>query len=93
MEPTNNALGAIIPSAKGRKIAYAVYSLAAFTVGNVAIYIAATTGEAPTWLIGATAVINNIAPIFGAVAIANAPATGKEAKEEIIETEGALVSE
>lgn len=93
MEPTNNALGAIIPSAKGRKIAYAVYSLAAFTVGNVAIYIAATTGEAPTWLIGATAVINNIAPIFGAVAIANAPATGKEAKAEVIETEGAIVSE
>ena len=93
MEPTNSPLGAIIPSAKGRKIAYALYALAAFVVGNVAIYIAATTGEAPTWLIGATAVINNIAPIFGAVAIANAPATGKEAKAEVIQTEGAIVSE
>lgn len=67
----NNVLGAIIPSSKGRKIAYALYSLAAFVVGNTAVYIAATTGEAPSWLIGATAVINNIAPIFGAVAIAN----------------------
>lgn len=74
----NSTLGSIIPSAFGRKIAYAVYSAVAFIVGNVAIYIAATQGTTPEWLIGAIAVVNNIAPIFGAVAIANAPTTKKE---------------
>jgi hypothetical protein len=84
-----NTIGAIIPSAKGRKIAYAVFSLVSFLVGNAAIYIAATTGQAPEWLIGATAVVNNIAPIFGAVAIANAPTTPKEVKPEPVQ--GAVV--
>ena len=78
MNPENTTLGAIIPNARGRKIAYAVFSLVSFLVGNAAIYIAATTGQAPEWLIGATAILNNVAPIFGAVAIANAPSTKKK---------------
>jgi len=84
----NDTLGAIIPSATGRKIAYAIYSLTAFLVGNATIYIAATEGTAPVWLIGLIAVVNNVAPIFGAVAIANAPTTPKPT---VIQTEGAIV--
>ena len=75
-----SSLGAIIPSAKGRKIAYAIYSLTAFLIGNAAIYYAATSDTVPMWIIGMTAVINNCAPLFGAVAIANAPTTPKEEK-------------
>lgn len=86
-------LGAIIPSAKGRKIAYAIYSAAAFLVGNAVVYLAATEGTAPAWLIGAVAVVNNIAPIFGAVAIANAPTASKEEAPTVVKTEGAIVAE
>lgn len=82
----SDTLGAIIPSARGRKIAYAVYSLAAFVVGNAVVYLAAVEGTAPTWLIGAVAVVNNVAPIFGAVAIANAPTAEKP---KVVQTEGA----
>lgn len=77
-ENVHPTLGAVIPSATGRKVAYAIYALVAFVVGNAVVFFAATQMEAPVWLIGAVAVVNNIAPVFGAVAIANAPASPKQ---------------
>lgn len=74
----NDKLGAIIPSAQGRKIAYAVYGLISFVVGNAVVFYAATSMDVPVWLIGVVAVVNNCAPLFGAVAIANAPASAKQ---------------
>ncbi len=79
-EKVHPLLGAVIPSSRGRKIAYALYGLAAFVVGNTVVYFAATQTDVPSWLIGAVAVVNNIAPVFGAVAIANIPSTPKQAK-------------
>ncbi len=80
---TTHPLGAIIPTVKGRKIAYAVYALASFLVGNAAIYLAATSSSIPMWIVGATAVINNLAPVFGAVAIANLPTGIGAAVEDV----------
>lgn len=65
-------LGAIIPTARGRKIAYAIFALISFVVGNAVVFFAATSSTIPVWLIGATAVITNSAPAFSALAIANA---------------------
>lgn len=79
-ENVHPTLGAVIPSARGRKIAYALYALTAFVVGNTVVFYAATQTDVPSWLIGAVAVVNNIAPVFGAVAIANAPTTPKAVK-------------
>lgn len=79
-ENVHPTLGAVIPSAKGRKVAYALYALVAFAVGNTVVFFAATQTDVPSWLIGAVAVVNNIAPVFGAVAIANAPSTPKKLK-------------
>lgn len=82
----DDKLGAIIPSPQGRKIAYAVYGLVSFVVGNTVVFYAATQMDVPTWLIGVVAVVNNCAPLFGAVAIANAPASPKQvAKAEGVE--------
>lgn len=82
-EVVTDQLGAIIPTARGRKIAYALYALASFIVGNTAIYLAATSSVVPMWIVGATAVINNMAPIFGAVAIANLPTGIGAAVEDV----------
>ena len=79
----SSQLGAIIPTVKGRKVAYALYALASFIVGNTAIYLAATSSTVPLWIVGATAVINNMAPIFGAVAIANLPTGIGAANEDV----------
>lgn len=65
-------LGAIIPSAKGRKIAYAVYAGASLAVTNVAVGFAALASPFPAWLTVAIAVIGNLATPFSAIAIANA---------------------
>lgn len=65
-------IGAIIPTVKGRKIAYAVFALISFIVGNAVVFCAATNGDVPVWLIGLTAVVTNSAPAFSALAIANA---------------------
>lgn len=65
-------LGAIIPSAKGRKLAYAGYMVASLAVTNTAIGFAALHAEFPAWLIVAIAVVGNLATPFGALAIANA---------------------
>ena len=74
LEPSEHStdLGAIIPTAKGRKIAYAVYAALALAVGNTAVGFAAISVEQPAWLIVASAVIANLAAPFSALAIANA---------------------
>lgn len=65
-------IGAIIPSVRGRKIAYALFALVSFLAGNAAVFCAITMDSVPVWLIGLTAVITNSAPAFAGVAIANA---------------------
>lgn len=67
-------LGSIIPSVKGRKIAYAIFAAVSFIVGNSVVFFSATGTTAPVWLIGLSAVIANAAPAFSAIAIANAKA-------------------
>lgn len=68
----NDALGILIPSAKGRKIAYAVYGLAALIVSNLAVGIMAAGVQAPVWLVVASALVGNLAVPFTTLAIANA---------------------
>lgn len=72
-------IGAIIPTVRGRKIAYAIFAAISLVAGNTLVFYAATVGQIPLWLIGVTAVITNTAPAFSAVAIANAvkPAEGQ----------------
>jgi hypothetical protein len=65
-------LGVIIPSVKGRKIAYIVFALVAIVVGNIGVGFAAAGSGWPTWLVVAVAVTNNMAPLFAAIAVANA---------------------
>ena len=65
-------LGAIIPTAKGRKIAYSIYAGVALIVGNAAVGLAAANIEQPIWLVVASAVVANLAAPFSALAIANA---------------------
>jgi hypothetical protein len=73
--PDNSHLGAIIPTAKGRKIAYSIYAVIALIVGNTAVGFAAASLEQPVWLVIASAVIANLAAPFSALAIANAKNT------------------
>lgn len=73
-------IGAIIPTVKGRKIAYAIFAACAIVIGDVTIYYSVALGTVPMWLIALGAVINNTAPIFAGIAIANA-----KNPEEIIE--------
>lgn len=65
-------LGAIIPTAKGRKVAYAVYAGVSLVVGNAAVGLAAANIEQPVWLVIASAIVANLAAPFSALAIANA---------------------
>lgn len=65
-------LGAIIPSARGRVIAYAGFMLVSLTVTNVAVGFTAVGASFPDWLKIAIAVVGNLATPFGALAIANA---------------------
>lgn len=65
-------LGAIIPSAKGRKIAYAVFAGTSLVVTNTAVGFAALHAEFPAWLVVSLAVIGNLATPFASIAIANA---------------------
>ena len=69
---SHDALGILIPSAKGRKIAYAAYGLAALLVSNLAVGIMAAGVEAPVWLVVASALVGNLAVPFTTLAIANA---------------------
>lgn len=70
--PAESHLGAIIPTARSRKIAYAIYAGVALVVGNAAVGIAAANIEQPVWLVIASAVVANLAAPFSALAIANA---------------------
>ena len=65
-------LGVIIPSPKGRKIAYAIYAGASIVVTNVAVAFAAVQVAVPGWLVAAIAVMGNLAAPFAALAISNA---------------------
>jgi peptidoglycan hydrolase-like protein with peptidoglycan-binding domain len=72
-----DALGILIPNAKGRKLAYALYGLAALIVSNIGVGIMAAGVQAPIWVIVASAVVGNLAVPFTTLAIANAPKTAK----------------
>jgi hypothetical protein len=65
-------LGAIIPTAKGRKYAYAVYAGVSLLVTNTLIGFSAAQLDAPVWLVVSAAVVANLAAPFSALAIANA---------------------
>lgn len=68
----NDALGILIPEAKNRRIAYALYGLAALVVSNLGVAVMASGTQAPIWLIIASAVVGNLAVPFTTLAIANA---------------------
>lgn len=70
-EAANNSLGVIIPSVRGRKIAYAVYAGVSLVVTNAAVGFAALNVSFPAWLTVSIAVVGNLAAPFGAIAIAN----------------------
>lgn len=65
-------LGVIIPSVKGRRIAYAVYAGLSLVITNAAVAFSAIGATNPAWLTISLAVIGNLAAPFGALAIANA---------------------
>lgn len=68
----NDALGILIPKAKSRKIAYAIYGLAALVVSNLSVAVMASGTQAPVWLIVVSAIVGNLAVPFTTLAIANA---------------------
>lgn len=65
-------LGAIITSPKHRVVAYAIFALLAMTIGNTAVGFASLQLPFPPWLVVATALVNNLAVPFAALAVANA---------------------
>ncbi|CAB5219321.1 Peptidase M15B [uncultured Caudovirales phage] len=67
-----DALGILIPNPKGRKLAYALYGLAALVISNLGVAVMASGTQAPVWLIVASAVVGNLAVPFTTLAIANA---------------------
>jgi multisubunit Na+/H+ antiporter MnhG subunit len=69
---STDSLGVIIPSATGRKIAYAVYAGLSLLITNVAVAFSAIGATNPAWLTISLAVVGNLAAPFGAIAIANA---------------------
>lgn len=68
----NDALGILIPEAKNRKLAYALYGLASLVISNVAVGVLASGIPAPAWLVISLAVVGNLAAPFATLAIANA---------------------
>lgn len=72
-----DTLGIIIPSAKGRKLAYAIYAVASLVVTNITVAFASINVANPAWLTISLAVIGNLATVFGTVAIANVGTTSK----------------
>jgi peptidoglycan hydrolase-like protein with peptidoglycan-binding domain len=72
-----DALGILIPKAKNRKLAYALYGLVSLVVSNVSIGIVASGLPAPAWMIVLLAVVGNLAAPFAALAIANAGNSNK----------------
>jgi len=71
VEASNN-IGVIIPTAKGRKLAYAIYVGISFLVTNTVVAYSTLELPLPAWLKIALAVIGNTAVAFGGIAIANA---------------------
>jgi hypothetical protein len=72
-------LGAIIPSAKGRIIAYGIFATVALVVTNTAVYFTAIGTPFPELLLGAMAIVGNLAVPFAALAVANARTANKTA--------------
>jgi hypothetical protein len=68
-------IGAIIPTVKGRKIAYAVFAACSILVGNAIVFASIAFGTVPLWLVALGAVVTNTAPVFAGIAIANATNT------------------
>jgi peptidoglycan hydrolase-like protein with peptidoglycan-binding domain len=68
----SDAIGILIPKAQNRRIAYAIYGLAALVVSNIGVGIMAAGVQAPVWVIVASAVVGNLAVPFTTLAIANA---------------------
>lgn len=73
----HDALGILIPQAKNRKMAYAIYGLVSLIVSNAAVGIVASGVQAPAWLIVLLAVVGNLAAPFATLAIANAGNSSK----------------
>jgi len=73
-----NDIGAIISSAKARKIAYALYVFVSFVITNTVIAYSSLEAPIPAWLKIALAVVGNSAVAFGSLAIAN---TGSKASK------------
>jgi murein DD-endopeptidase len=71
-DAASDAIGILIPKAQNRRIAYAIYGLAALIVSNIGVGIMAAGVQAPVWVIVASAVIGNLAVPFTTLAIANA---------------------
>jgi len=65
-------LGVIIPTVKGRKIAYALYAGCSLVVTNTAVAFAALGANFPAWLTVSIAIVGNLATPFAAIAISNA---------------------
>lgn len=65
-------IGAIIPSVRGRKIAYAIFAASWIIIGDLTVYASIAWGSVPLWLVALGAVVSNTAPIFAGIAIANA---------------------
>jgi murein DD-endopeptidase MepM/ murein hydrolase activator NlpD len=65
-------LGAIIKSSKNRMIAYSIFALVSMVVTNTAVYFSAVQTPFPAVLIGAMAILGNLAVPFAALAVANA---------------------
>lgn len=68
----HDALGILIPDAKNRKLAYALYGLTSLVVSNAAVGVLAAGIQAPVWLVVSMAVIGNLGAPFATLAIANA---------------------
>jgi len=80
--PVTNAeldapLGVLIPSVRGRKIAYAIYSIVSLILANITLSFSTLQAPLPGWLVISLTVVGNLAAPIGALAIVNA---GKSAK-------------
>ena len=67
-----DSLGILIPNPKARRLAYALYGLAALIISNVSVAVMASGIQAPVWLIVTSAIVGNLAVPFTTLAIANA---------------------
>jgi multisubunit Na+/H+ antiporter MnhG subunit len=72
-----DSLGILIPDAKNRKLAYALYGLTSLIISNVAVGVLASGIQAPVWLVVSLAIVGNLAAPFSTLAIANASANKK----------------